>query len=179
MRKKIKGYCTLLMLMCLTWKGWTQEYDQMPQINYEEIPEAVQNSLFDVIEKMNLDDFRFNFHKYQNSGDYIVVFLRQGIDLSALEGLETIIFRPNGQLKEKRYKYYSEELLVSVPLDLVMIMQEKTKDIELNYLTKIATTAGDVTYHAVSQDSAYVFNEKMEYMSATTSRQYLDDLIAQ
>lgn len=179
MRKMYWQFCTVCVAVLINLTAEAQEYDQMPQINYEEIPASVQNSLFDEIEKMNLDNIRFNFHRYQVSGDYIVVFLRKGVDLTALGGLETIIFDPEGEIQERRYKYYSEEILVAIPLELIMTLQEKTKDIELNYLTKIETSGGNVTYHAVSPDSAYVFNQNMEYITVRTSDQYMDDLTNQ
>lgn len=160
---------TILILLCsilFTTQVSAQETDGMSQINYENLPDPVKSGLGDEIDRMNLQDFRFNFYKVDLQEQYAITFLRQGADIKALEGLETIIFFKDGSVVEKRYKYYAEEILASAPLDLIMSMQEKTKNIELDYLSKYAPANLPVRYCAISKDSVYVFDEGMVFQES-------------
>lgn len=158
--------CLSLLLSLSIHTSQAQETDGMTQINYENLPDAVKASLGDEIEKMNLQEFRFNFYKVNLREQYAITFLRQGVNIKALEGLETIIFYKDGKIDEKRFKYYAEEILASAPLDLIMTLQEKTKNIELDYLSKYAPTGSPVSYRAISKDSVYVFDEEMIFQQS-------------
>ncbi|SMD38873.1 hypothetical protein SAMN04488029_3919 [Reichenbachiella faecimaris] len=160
MKIKVSLFLLLLFVSILN-SSFAQETDGMTQINYESLPDPVKVSLGDEIEKMSLQEFRFNFYKVNMQEQFAITFLRQGVDITALEGLETIIFFKDGQVIEKRYKYYAEEILASAPLDLIMALQEKTKDIELDYLSKYVPTDSPTSYRAISKDSVYVFDEEM------------------
>lgn len=164
---KTKSSLLLLVILCFALKiAYAQETDGMTQINYENLPDPVKVSLGDEIEKMNLQEFRFNFYKVNMKEQFAITFLRQDVDIKALEGLETIIFLKDGQVIEKRYKYYAEEILASAPLDLIMTLQEKTKNIELDYLSKYAPSEQPVSYRAISKDSVYVFDEQMIFQQS-------------
>ncbi|MCV9385514.1 hypothetical protein [Reichenbachiella ulvae] len=140
--------------------------DSWIQINYEELTPQIMGSLQDEIEKMNLEFIRFNFYQQEDAEIYPVEFLRKGVDITALGGLEYILFRSDGSIYEKRFKFYSDELLISTSLEMIMIMQEKTKDHQLKYLTRIETEGQPAYYQANTQDSVFVFNERMEFLKA-------------
>lgn len=165
MKFKTSIFILLFAAICYC-PSFAQETDGMTQVNYENLPDPVKNSLGDEIEKMNLQEFRFNFYKVNLKEQYAITFLRQGVDIKALEGLETIVFFKDGQVVEKRYKYYAEEILASAPLDLIMTLQDKTKNIELDYLSKYAPSDDPVSYRAISKDSVYVFNENMIFQES-------------
>ncbi|SHJ53621.1 hypothetical protein SAMN04488028_101433 [Reichenbachiella agariperforans] len=150
----------------LGWDAKSQTTEAWSQINYEDLTPQIMSTLNDEIAKMNLDFILFNFYKHTEAPLYPVEFLRQGVDITTLGGLEFIIFNPDGSINEKRYKYYSDELLISTPLEMIMTMQEKTKNHELNYLTKIELSSGEASYRAITADSTFVFNERMEYLHA-------------
>jgi len=163
---KIKVSILLLFFCSITSFSTAQETDGMTQINYEKLPDPVKVSLGDEIERMNLQEFRFNFYKVNIAEQFAITFLRQDVDITALEGLETIIFFKDGRVIEKRYKYYAEEILASAPLELIMALQEKTIDIELDYLSKYAPTDKPVSYRAISKDSVYIFNQEMIFQKS-------------
>lgn len=140
--------------------------DSWTQINYEELTPQIMSSLQDEIEKMNLEFIRFNFYQQTDADIYPVEFLRKGVDITALGGLEYILFRSDGSIYEKRFKFYSDELLISTSLEMIMIMQEKTKDHQLKYLTRIETEDQPAYYQANTQDSVFVFNERMEFLKS-------------
>ncbi|UXX78144.1 hypothetical protein N7E81_12320 [Reichenbachiella carrageenanivorans] len=170
---------TTLLLLCSIFFAVhvsAQETDGMSQINYENLPDPVKNSLGDEIDRMNLQDFRFNFYKVNLQEQFAITFLRQGADIKALEGLETIIFFKDGSVVEKRYKYYAEEILASAPLDLIMSMQEKTKNIELDYLSKYAPSGLPVSYCAISKDSVYIFDEGMVFQESVKRKTDTDKI---
>lgn len=165
MRKTI-----LSIALCIpTFLSFAQDLNDKTQINFEDVPEAVKNTLFDEIEKMNLNNILFNFYKKNMAEEYPIEFLRDGVDIRTLGGLEYITFFKDGKILEKRYKFYSEELLIATPLEMIMTMQEKTAGHDLKYLTKIEITDGDTNYRAITTDSTYVFDEKMEFLQAVVT----------
>lgn len=160
MKKLLLALLLIAPILCQAQTvSWTQ-------INYEDLSPQIMESLNDEIQKMNLEFIRFNFYKQDQSNLFPVEFLRKGVDITALGGLEYLIFRPDGSISEKRYKFYSDELLISTPLEMIMTMQEKTKDHQLNYLTKIEVEGQSAYYQANTADSIFVFNERMEFLKA-------------
>ena len=163
----------LVLLFAACCLGSLLSYSQVPenwnQINYEDLTPDIMQSLNQEIEKMNLEFILFNFYQQSNEGIYPVEFLRKGVDIKVLGGLEFLIFEADGTIKEKRFKFYSDELLMSTPLELIMTMQEKTKNQELNYLIKVELKSGQTSYQAITTDSTFVFNEKMEFIHSTAT----------
>ncbi|UXP31161.1 hypothetical protein N6H18_12460 [Reichenbachiella agarivorans] len=166
----MKKIALLFAACCL---GSLVSYSQVPeswnQINYEDLTPDIMQSLNHEIEKMNLEFILFNFYQHSDENIYPVEFLRKGVDIKALGGLEFLMFEADGTIKERRYKFYSDELLISTPLELIMTMQEKTKNQELNYLTKVELKSGQTSYQAITADSTFVFNDRMEFINATAT----------
>lgn len=159
----------VLLFICLNLgllSAHTQNIDQWVQINYEDLTPEIMNALNEEIARMNLEFIRFNFYKHRGDNLYPVEFLRKGVDITALGGLEYLIFSADGSVQEKRYKFYSDELLISTPLEMIMIMQEKTKNQQLKYLNRIEVSGKQPYYQANTTDSVFVFNEKMEFLRA-------------
>lgn len=148
------------------FSSYAQKADNWIQINYEDLTPEIMNALNEEIARMNLEFIRFNFYQHEAKDLYPVEFLRKGVDITALGGLEYLIFSPDGTIQEKRFKFYSDELLISTPLEMIMIMQEKTKDQQLKYLNRIEISGEQPFYQANTTDSVFVFNQKMEFLRA-------------
>ncbi|WP_162555720.1 hypothetical protein [Reichenbachiella versicolor] len=168
----MRYFIVFLILLC-NGVATAQHLDSMTQINYGDLPDPIKTSLNDEIAKMDLDAIRFNFYSMDENNNFIVEFIREGTDIKALGGLEMIVFSPGGSVTEKRYKYFSEEILLFVPLEHIMHMQEKVDENHLQYLTKYAPVDGPADYRVIASDSVYIFDENMLYIKSVERKKYL------
>ena len=159
-------YVFLLMLLMIWKTAHSQHLESMTQINYGDLPEQVQLALNREITKMDLSSIRFNFYGIDNTDNYAIEFLMSGLDLEALAGLEMILFANDGVILEKRYKYYLEDILLYVPLEYIMQIQDKVDASNLDYIRKFAPKDKEPDYRVLADDSVYIFDSNMKYIQA-------------
>jgi len=168
-----------LLLGVLTLSVYGQVIEKRLQINYGTLPDEVKNALLEELEEMDLENIRFNFYQIENTDMYPVEFLRKGVSLKALGGLETIIFHASGKVLERRFKYFSEDVLANAPLESIIELQNQTSHLDLKYLIKYETADKLRAYKAIGSDSTYYFNEFLEFVNSEKSVEIIYDIKGQ